>query len=96
MVGQCPVTGGGLVPHRDVTGGPAPPDLHLRIVDLAERVREQLTQPRVAVLLEDRVVGSLQVGDPGLLFYYRNRLDGYGLLGSPTLHELLVPRKRPS
>lgn len=40
--------------------------------------------------------GSIQVGDPGLLFYYRNRLDGFGLLGSPTLQQLLLRRERPS
>lgn len=39
--------------------------------------------------------GSLRVGDPALLFYYRNRLDGYGLLGSPTLRELFAARRRP-
>jgi glycerol-3-phosphate O-acyltransferase len=27
----------------------------------------------------------LQVGDSNLLFYYRNRLDTYGLLGAPPL-----------
>lgn len=28
---------------------------------------------------------QLHVGDASLLFYYRNRLDGYGLLGAPSL-----------
>jgi glycerol-3-phosphate O-acyltransferase len=28
---------------------------------------------------------SLRARDPSLLFYYRNRLDGYGLLGAPSL-----------
>ncbi len=27
----------------------------------------------------------LHVMDPKLLFYYRNRLDGYGLRGAPSL-----------
>jgi glycerol-3-phosphate O-acyltransferase len=27
----------------------------------------------------------LHVGDSKLLFYYRNRLDGYDLRGAPTL-----------
>ncbi len=29
--------------------------------------------------------GSLVVGEPSLLFFYRNRLEGLGLLGSPAL-----------
>lgn len=29
--------------------------------------------------------GRLYVGDANLLFYYRNRLEGYGLLGEPNL-----------
>lgn len=32
-----------------------------------------------------RVGERIVVGDPGLLFYYRNRLDGYGLLGADAL-----------
>lgn len=36
--------------------------------------------------------GQLRVRDPALLFYYRNRLDGYGLLGAPTLAELVAQR----
>lgn len=31
--------------------------------------------------------GRLFVGDANLLFYYRNRLEGYGLLGEPNLLE---------
>ena len=32
----------------------------------------------------------LHVGDPKLIFFYRNRLEGYGLLGAPDL----LPRRR--
>jgi glycerol-3-phosphate O-acyltransferase len=32
-----------------------------------------------------RVAGGIAVGDAALLLYYRNRLDGYGLLGAPSL-----------
>jgi glycerol-3-phosphate O-acyltransferase len=35
-----------------------------------------------------RMGSDFCVGDPALLFYYRNRLDGFGLLESPVLHEL--------
>ncbi len=35
----------------------------------------------------------LRVGDPSLLYYYRNRLDGYGLLGAPA--RPLAPGSRP-
>jgi glycerol-3-phosphate O-acyltransferase len=31
-----------------------------------------------------RADGKIWVGDPPLLAYYRNRLDGYGLLGAPA------------
>jgi hypothetical protein len=30
--------------------------------------------------------------DADLLFYYRNRLEGYGLLGAPRLNPVRVPR----
>jgi hypothetical protein len=32
-----------------------------------------------------RADGALVVGDASLLFFYRNRLEGLGLLGAPTL-----------
>jgi glycerol-3-phosphate O-acyltransferase len=38
---------------------------------------------RVPVLTREGTL--LRIGDPALLFYYRNRLDGYGLLGTPSL-----------
>jgi glycerol-3-phosphate O-acyltransferase len=38
--------------------------------------------------------GAVEVGDPALLFYYRNRLDGYGLLESPSVCEMLSRRAR--
>jgi glycerol-3-phosphate O-acyltransferase len=41
------------------------------------------TYHRVAVLSRD--AGGISVRDSKLLFYYRNRLDGYGLLGAPEL-----------
>lgn len=46
----------------------------------------------------DRRRGRLFVGDPGLLFYYRNRLDGYGLLGTRGPAPALPPveEARPS
>ena len=28
---------------------------------------------------------EIVIGDPRLLYFYRNRLDGYGLLGAPSL-----------
>lgn len=34
---------------------------------------------------------ELVVGDPGLLLFYRNRLDGYGLLGAPALLPMEAP-----
>lgn len=45
----------------------------------------------------ERRANRIVVGDPNLLFYYRNRLDGHGLLGSPSMlpHER-APSRRPS
>jgi glycerol-3-phosphate O-acyltransferase len=37
------------------------------------------------VPIAERRGDSVHVLDPGLLFYYRNRLEGYGLLGAPDL-----------
>ncbi len=60
--------------------------------DVAEVLRQALrsfgtyhTQP----VIERRGV-RLHPGDPRLIFYYRNRLEGYGLLGAPDL----VPSRR--
>ncbi len=41
--------------------------------------------PRPVLVRED---GRLRVGDPALLAYYRNRLDGFGLLGAPSRVDL--------
>ncbi len=43
---------------------------------------------RVPALTRDGA--SLRVGDPTLLFYYRNRLDGYGLPAALGAHEIQV------
>ena len=47
--------------------------------------------------LAERTGDELRVADPELLFYYRNRLEGYGLLGAPDVLGSLrtEPRQRP-
>ncbi len=67
--------------------------------ELATGTTEELIDRAVATLSSYHRVpvlvareGSLHVGDPALLLYYRSRLDGYGLPGAPTLAELLAQR----
>ena len=50
---------------------------------LGAALRVFATYHRVPVLTIE--AGGIGVGEPRLLFYYRNRLDGYGLCGAPTL-----------
>ncbi len=50
---------------------------------LEHALRVFATYHPTAVLSRDH--GGIVVGDPRLLYYYRNRLDGYGFLGAPTL-----------
>jgi glycerol-3-phosphate O-acyltransferase len=51
-------------------------------VAIARAMRTFATYHERPVL--EREEGRLRVGDPSLLAYYRNRLDGYGLLGAPS------------
>jgi glycerol-3-phosphate O-acyltransferase len=51
-------------------------------VAIARAMRTFATYHERPVL--EREGGRLRVGDPSLLAYYRNRLDGYGLLGVPA------------
>lgn len=66
----------------------------VRARDVREVVRQALasfgTYHRNPVIF--RRGPRLHVGDPDLIFFYRNRLDGRGLLGAPTL----VPQGRAS
>jgi glycerol-3-phosphate O-acyltransferase len=50
------------------------------------------TYHRVPVLV--RQEESLKVQNPALLFYYRNRLDGFGLLESACLKQLFARKRR--
>jgi glycerol-3-phosphate O-acyltransferase len=63
---------------------------------LEQGIRTLSTYHRKPVLT--RQGGELWVGDPTLLFYYRNRLDSYGLLKSPPSRALctLKGRSQPS
>ncbi len=64
------------------TGAIQPPFDDEAKVALARAMRTFATYHERPVL--ERQDGRLHVGDPSLLAYYRNRLDGYGLLGAPS------------
>jgi glycerol-3-phosphate O-acyltransferase len=52
--------------------------------ELLERALRSFESYHDLPVLERRRA-QLVVGDPGLLYFYRNRLDGYGLMGAPPL-----------
>lgn len=64
------------------------PELHADALDavLEDGTRTLEAYHREPVLVRDD--GALRIGDPTLLFYYRNRLDGFGLLRAPSSQDL--------
>ncbi len=92
VIGQCPVAGAGLVPDGDVAGGPPPPHLHLRVVDLA--MEHAKHSPAVGVLEPDdlRRVERRQPhrGPTGFGMQAHHGLFDRGVLGDEPAHDVFT------